>query len=855
MIFSMKANGFSSPLLTGIARLNPVLRCLGSLLLLASQSAAAKEYYFSPSALEGEALHQQAIDLSLFSNANAQMPGMYLSRIKVNDTSQDDATLSYISGKNGELEAQITPAQLRKWGIKVDDFPALAQLAPDAPLPSPVGDYIPLAATTFDFSTLTLHISMPQNAVVKQSKGYIDPARWDDGVAVAFADYSFSGSQEKDETHHDTSGQYLNLRSGINVAGWRMRNYSTWNRTDEASRWQSINTWLQHDIDFLRAQFTAGESSTRGEVFDSLQYRGVNVATDEEMLPYSQRGFAPVIRGIASSNAEVSVRQNGYLIYQQNVAPGAFEINDLYSTTNSGDLEVTVKEADGTEHRFVQPYSSVAIMQRPGKVRYEATAGRYRTSSDDENEPFFLQGSAIYGVNNSVTLFGGVTASEDYLAFNTGAGVALGELGSLSADITTARTTLDNGVESSGQSYRLLYSGKVETTQTNFTLASYRYSTQGYYSFAEANQKYDEREEEWLFRYNKRNRIQASISQTLFNSSLYLTGYQQDYWGTSSKERSFSTGINSMIGRVSVNLAWTYSKTSDSKSDQMISLGLSVPLGEFLPRAWASYNLSNSKQGYTSQSVGINGTLLDDERLGYAFQQSHTNHDSTDSSSLYGSYRSQYANFNAGYYYSPNDNRQFSYGVSGAVVAHPHGLTLAQPLGEQFAVVSANEAAGIRFINQQGIQTDWQGNAVIPSLSPYQENTIRIDTTTLPDEVDTDETTVNVIPSRYAAVVARFNAHVGYRALINLKRHDGSPVPFGAVATVQTQAISGIVDDNGTLYLAGVTETIPVEVKWGNKPEQHCSAHVTLKTASQPANPAGIRYAEAFCKQEPNRVN
>lgn len=95
MIFSMKANGFSSPLLTGIASLNPVLRCLGSLLLLASQSGAAKEYYFSPSALEGEALHQQAIDLSLFSNANAQMPGMYLSRIKVNDTSQDDATLSY----------------------------------------------------------------------------------------------------------------------------------------------------------------------------------------------------------------------------------------------------------------------------------------------------------------------------------------------------------------------------------------------------------------------------------------------------------------------------------------------------------------------------------------------------------------------------------------------------------------------------------------------------------------------------------------------------------------------------------------------------------------------------------------
>lgn len=95
-----------------------------------------------------------------------------------------------------------------------------------------------------------------------------------------------------------------------------------------------------------------------------MQYQGVNLASDENMLPFSQRGFAPTIRGIANSNAEVSVRQNGYLIYQANVAPGAFEINDISSTSNSGDMEVTIKEADGSERHFTQPYSSVAVMLR-----------------------------------------------------------------------------------------------------------------------------------------------------------------------------------------------------------------------------------------------------------------------------------------------------------------------------------------------------------------------------------------------------------------------------------------------------------------------------------------------------------
>jgi outer membrane usher protein len=32
------------------------------------------------------------------------------------------------------------------------------------------------------------------------------------------------------------------------------------------------------------------------------------------------------------------VRQNGYVIYQNTVAPGAFEINDLYPTGSSGDF-------------------------------------------------------------------------------------------------------------------------------------------------------------------------------------------------------------------------------------------------------------------------------------------------------------------------------------------------------------------------------------------------------------------------------------------------------------------------------------------------------------------------------------
>jgi len=832
-------------------RTSHFVRYLGGALLMTSCLVQAREYGFASSSLEGDMLTQQDVDLSLFSQSNAQLPGVYASRVMLNKTRLDDQNIAYLSATNGELVPQLTPAMLQRWGVAIDKYPALSALDAAKPLPETLGAYIPQADAVLDFATMTLRLSIPQAAIAGAGRGYIDPSRWDDGLPVAFVNYAFSGSQEQDDAQSDGTRQYLNMRSGANLGGWRLRNYSTWSKSEESDHWQNLDTYLEHDIDSLKAQFTGGESSTRGEVFDSLQYRGINIASDEEMLPYSQRGYAPTIRGIASSNAEVSVRQNGYLIYQQSVAPGAFEITDLYSTTNSGDLEVTIKEADGTEHHFTQPYSSIAVMQRPGAMRYEVTAGRYRADSGSgQNEPDFVQGSLIYGINNAITLFGGVTAAEDYQAFNAGAGIALGTLGSISADVTQARAQLDNNTDSTGQSYRLLYSGKIEASDTNFTLASYRYSTSGYYSFADANQRYDGQEDDLLFRFNKRNRIQASISQSFSRVSLYLNGYQQDYWGTSQKERSLSAGLNTVINGISFHLAYTYSKNGEEQSDRMGSFGFSMPLSQWLPRAWSSYNVSTSKHGYTQHNLGLSGTLLDDDRLSYSVQQSRANHDAEDTSSVYGSYRSQYANLNAGYYYSSDNTQRLSYGVSGAVVAHPHGVTLAQPLGNQFAIVSANGASGVRFQNQRGVQTDWQGNAVIPSLSAYQENAIRVDTSSLPDDVDTGETAVTVIPSRSAAVAARITAHVGYRLLVKLTQPNGMPVPFGAMATVEALAVSGIVDDTGVLYLAGVADGAQLNVKWGNAPQQRCTARLVIDAEKLATSPNGILSLDAVCRQE-----
>ncbi|WP_417314435.1 FimD/PapC C-terminal domain-containing protein, partial [Enterobacter sp.] len=74
--------------------------------------------------------------------------------------------------------------------------------------------------------------------------------------------------------------------------------------------------------------------------------------------------------------------------------------------------------------------------------------------------------------------------------------------------------------------------------------------------------------------------------------------------------------------------------------------------------------------------------------------------------------------------------------------------------------------------------------------------------------------------------------------------------PFGAVATSEDQTLSGIVDDTGTLYLAGLRGDTRLSVQWGDKPDQRCVAMLSLDELKQPANKAGIRLLTVPCQPE-----
>ena len=834
-----------------------------ALLLSSPAFYAQAELYFNPRFLADDPA--AVADLSGFEKGQELPPGTYRADIYLNDGYMTTRDITFNAAEKGHgLAPCLTRGQLASMGVNTAAIAGIDVLAADACVP--LTEMIKDATTRFDAGQQRLYLTVPQAFMGNRARGYIPPELWDHGINAGLLNYNFTGNNVHNDVGGSSNYAYLNLQSGLNLGAWRLRDNTTWSYSSSGSsttnenKWQHINSWLERDITLLRSRLTLGDSYTNGDVFDGINFRGAQLASDDNMLPDSQKGFAPVIHGIARGTAQVSVKQNGYEIYQSTVPPGPFTINDLYAAGNGGDLQVTIKEADGSSQVFSVPYSSVPVLQREGHTRYAATAGEYRSGSNQQEKPKFFQGTLLHGLPAGWTLYGGTQLADRYRAFNLGVGKNMGDLGALSLDITQANATLPDDSEHQGQSVRFLYNKSLTDTGTNIQLVGYRYSTRGYFSFADTTYSrmsgYNVATQDGVIEvkptftdyynlaYNKRGKIQASITQQLGRTAtLYLNGSHQTYWGTGKADQQLQAGLNTAVNDINWTLSYSLTKNAWQQGrDQMLAVNVNIPFSHWLrsdsKSAWrhasASSSMSNDLHGRMSTLAGLHGTLLEDNNLSYSMQTGYAgggegNSGGTGYAAL--NYRGGYGNANVGY--SRSDGiKQLYYGLSGGVLAHADGVTLSQPMNDTVVLIKAPGADNVKVENQTGVQTDWRGYAVLPYATEYRENRVALDTNSLADNVDLDDAVASVVPTHGAIVRAEFKAHVGLKLLMSLI-YNGKPVPFGALVTSDGSQGSSIVADNGQVYLSGMPLAGKVLAKWGEGPNASCEADYSLPPEKQ----------------------
>ena len=792
---------------------------------------------FNPALLKVNTPLQGTIDLSIFETGEGQPPGIYHVDIYLNDDLKEVRDVEFSLQKddagNERLQPCLSKAQLEAMGVKTQLYPALG----DEKDRCASLQAIPQAKAEFRFSSQQLLLSIPQMAVAQNARGYVPDTQWEAGIPAFLLNYSMSGDNTSDRNKGgDSNSQYANLRPGINIGPWRLRNYTTWNRnSDNQNKWDTVYTYASRNIIPLKSQLLLGDSTSPSDVFDSVPFRGAQLASDEEMLPDSQKGYAPVVRGVARSNAQIIIRQNGYIIYQSYVSAGAFEINDMYPTGGAGDLYVTIKEADGSEQLMVVPFASLPVLQREGRLKYSLTGGQYRSYAHDVDATPFIQATFIYGLPKGFTVYGGSQSARHYHSAASGLGKNLGDLGALSADVTQAWSSPQDRSNDNGQSWRIRYSKNIVQTGTNVAIAGYRYSTSGFYSLAEIMNTWSDNYNAYLSAERRRNRSELTVTQSIGErlGSLSLSYIQEDYWKSGRTMRSIGAGYSSSWNGISYGLNYSYNENSSTQNgfdqgrvydhDHLFNFNVNVPMTLLLPNTWASYSMNSSKQGSTVNTIGLNGTALESNNLSWNAQQGYASKGGSNSGNLNADYRGTYGEVTSGYSWD-SYTRRVNYGFQGGIIAHENGVTFGQQMSETVALVAAPGAAGIAVSNQPGVRTDWRGYAIVPYVTPFRRNAIQLDTQTLPDDVELTLNNQNVVPNRGAVVRANFNASVGQRALMTILDTGGKPIPFGSMVSdpAQKGEAGFIVGDGGQVYLTGLAERGVLLVKWGNDAGQKC---------------------------------
>ena len=805
-----------------------------------------------------------SIDISRFNKGNPVTPGAYLLDVVTNGIAQGRQSLQFedVQGKkSAQLCLDRTVVGLL--GVDLDsvdrarrerpaDWEGLDEI-PDQPRCGDLADYVQGATAAVDLASQRLVVSVPQLYAKRTRDGAIDRRLWDPGINAGILSYRVNSHQRRSpegDTSHDL---YADFDGGINAGAWQLRHRGnqTW-RDGGRNAYAGIQTVLRRDVPALGARLSMGEFGSPSDLFDSVPLRGVSLATDDRMLPGDASNYVPRIRGMAVSNAKVSVYQRGQLIHETSVSPGPFELDDINPASRGGDLLVEVTEASGNITRFIVPYSTTARMLPKGVSRWSISAGQLQ-SSRLADAPLVIQAAWQHGLSDRFTGYAGVVGLSGYRAAQAGLAVNT-RVGGFSVDVTHARTALPGHRARAGSNWRARYSKALADYGTTLNVSGYRYATSGYAGLQDAVllQEQIQSGKDPSQRARPRQRIDLSINQTLPGrwGQFYLSAAAQRYDDARTSAREWSAGYSNTLGPATISLSAQRTWITDAQqgrtfADNRLYAMASMPLGRTARsgrnRGQVSLAVNHAEQSGTSHDLTYTGNSTQDDRWSYAATvsrnaQGRVNHAAS------GTYTSDAVRMSARY--SGGNATAVSASVGGTAVVHAGGVNFTSRTGETFAIIHAPgaEGAGLRG-RDRTVRLNRNGYGVTSAMTPYRLNTLELDAEGTSTDVEIKNTVSTVAPYDGAVVRLEYATEIGRLLTLHATGTDGQPLPFGADVLDADGTSVGVIAQAGTLVARGVEDGQWLQVRWGNGEAGQCALRVPVSTRDDAVVACGVANA------------
>ncbi|MDJ6367513.1 fimbrial outer membrane usher protein StdB [Salmonella enterica] len=769
-------------------------------------------------------------DLSAFSREGYVAPGSYMLDIWLNDQSVSEQYPVRVVQLNGRDDSVIcvTPAMVDMLGLK-DDIARGLKAVSGTDAGHCLELNTPDSRVQYSAEKQRLTFVIPQAWMEYRDPDWVPPSRWSDGVAGAVLDYNLSANRYMPQ-QGDTSTSYsLYGTAGFNFGAWRLRSDYQYNRYDSGdgnvqSDFYLPQTYLFRPLPSLRSKLTLGQTYLSSAIFDSFRFAGITLASDERMLPPSLQGYAPQISGIANSNAQVTVSQNGRILYQTRVSPGPFVLPDL-SRNITGNLDVTVRESDGSTHTWQVNTASVPFMARKGMVRYKAAAGRPLYGGPHNNStvsPDFLLGEATWGVFNNTSLYGGLIASTgDYQSVALGAAQNMGVMGALSADITRSDAKLPQGQNQTGYSYRINYAKTFDKTGSTLAFVGYRFSDRHYLSLPEYLQR---RSVDGDSVWHEKQSYTITYSQSIpaLNMNAALSVSRLNYWNAESNNnymlslnKFFSLGS---IRGISASVSFARNQYTGGGTQNQVYASLSIPWGD---SRQVSYSLQQDNRGSMQQNVNYSDFHNPDTswNISAGLSRNETGSNSNFSGGIQSSL--PWGQVSADASLQPGLYRSLGLNWYGSATATVHGAAFSQSMAgnEPRMMIDTGGVPGVSVSGGSSVSNRF-GIAVVSSGGSYQHSDISVDVASLPDDVEVSDSVISQVLTEGAIGYRKIDASQGEQVLGNIRLADGKAPPFGAqVISARTGKTPGMVGDDGQVYLTGITaeDRQALTVSWNGR--------------------------------------
>lgn len=641
----------------------------------------------------------------------------------------------------------------------------------------------PWVQYVFDESNLTLSLQVDPRLLPKTTleAGNTRPQNIEyRSDTSAFVNYALTSNEGKEPS--------LAGEIGWNVG--KSLFYSGFSRTTEGEFVRGLTNVTIDNRKSLRRWIVGDAPVSTDALGGSALLGGVTVAKNFSLDPYFFRYPTLAMSGMALTPSRVEVYVNGVLVAQKDVPPGPFNLADIPGTSGAGVTRLVIRDAFGNEVASQNPfYFSTSVLAR-GLSEYVYSAGSERQSSTSAFDygKATLIGYHRYGVTDFLTLGGRFEANQD--VWSGGPNLALrsrlGDFGlTAAASGAAGRTGVAGEFDYSYVTRRLGISASLRSLSQDYETVSTIGSPSGS---------------------RLRRQTFATVSVPLPYTSVALQWMEGTYNERDLNSRRLALIANASISSRVTAIASAARVNVNRTTDSEFMLGISFAFGSSSTASVTATRIANVDQS----EVSIQKPLATGIGYGYRVRsiQDPTSGNNGEASLQYQSSFGRYELVGR----RTSDQSSVAVSAAGGLVLQGGDFLFTRPVDQSFALVRVPGVAGVEvYASNLSIgRTNSRGDLLVPTLSPYYGNPIRIQDKDIPMSYEVLKTERIIAPPYRGGALVEFPVRKvrTITGAIRLMKKGAANIPsYGEMTIAQgDEKASSPLGSNGEFYFENLND-------------------------------------------------